>query len=55
VEQRSFETDVAASSVQKGDKAARARVMYKKAADTHDRSPAAAAPATAVYENYQAR
>jgi hypothetical protein len=56
-EQKSFETEMAASSVQKGDKAARARVMYKKAAaaDSSDPSPTVAAPPKAVYENYQAR
>ena len=56
-EQRSFETDVAASSVQKGEKAARARVMYKKpaAADANASAPTVAAPPKAVYESYQAR
>ncbi len=57
-EQRSFETDVAASSVQKGEKAARARVMYKKAraaTEASDPAPTVAAPPKAVYESYQAR
>ncbi len=52
-EQRAFETDLASTSIQKGEKAAKARVMYKPAKKA---SPdAAAAPAATVYENYQVR
>jgi hypothetical protein len=48
----SYATDDGDTSIKKGDHAAKARVMYKKAGV----SPSAAAPpAAAVYETYQAR
>lgn len=52
-EQRAFETDLASTSIQKGEKAAKARVMYKPAKKAA--ADEAAAPAATVYENYQVR
>lgn len=54
-ETRAFETDVAASTVQKGDKAAKARVMYKPAKGKKAAADEASAAPAAVYESYQVR
>jgi len=54
-EQNAFETDLASSSIQKGEKAAKARVMYKPAKKAAGDPTVAAPPAAAVYESYQAR
>jgi hypothetical protein len=52
-----YETPAAASEVKKGRFAAKAKVMYKPAAKSAgvNAPPVAAAPATDVYETYQAR
>ena len=56
-EERSFETDLSESHMKKGEKSAKARVMYKpaapKAAGAADAAPAA--EAKPVFESYQAR
>ena len=49
-----YETKAAASELKKGSFAAKAKVMYKPAPAKAD-APAAATPATDVYETYQAR
>jgi hypothetical protein len=51
-----YETKAAASELKKGSYAAKAKVMYKPAAPPKGAdAPTAAAPATDVYETYQAR
>ena len=52
-----YETTAAQSQVQKGQFAAKAKVMYKPAAKSAgvNAPPAAATPAAEVYETYQAR
>ncbi|HEU4735249.1 MAG TPA: DUF6569 family protein [Kofleriaceae bacterium] len=54
-EQRSYDTAAAATMVNTGERASKARVDYKRRPAVNGRPAETAPPAKAVYENYQAR